>query len=229
MVKKLLPFFTSFKRDIVMKIKFIPLLIITLFIINGCGQKKDNSSASAKQEYPSLRRGDYTVNISESKLIWTGKQVSTKQHNGTINIKKGKIIISDNGSINGDIEIDMSTINTIDLQGRGKDKLDGHLKSPDFFDITQHPVAYLKFQGNQKNYSNGKLKFDGELTIKNITHPISFYSKIENLSGNLSANADVIFDRSLYDVKFGSGKFFDNLGDRLIYDEINIDVLIVTI
>ena len=96
MVKKLLPFFTSFKRDIVMKIKFIPLLIITLFIINGCGQKKDNSSASTKQEYPSLSRGDYAVNVSESKLIWTGKQVSTKQHNGTINIKKGKIIISDN-------------------------------------------------------------------------------------------------------------------------------------
>ena len=143
-VKKLLPFITSFKRDIVRKIKLIPLLIITLFIINGCGQKKDNSSASAKQEYPSLSRGDYTVNISESKLIWTGKQVSTKQHSGTINIKKGKIIISDNGSINGDIEIDMSTINTTDLQGRGKDKLDAHLKRHYFFEVTQHPVAYLK-------------------------------------------------------------------------------------
>ena len=212
-----------------MKIKLIPLLIITLFIVNGCGQKKDNSSASSKLEYLSLSRDNYTVNVSESKLIWTGKQLSTKQHTGTLNIKKVEIIISDNGAINGDIKIDMPTINTTDLQGRGKDKLDGHLKSLDFFDVTQHPVAYLKFQGNEKDYSNGKLKFDGELTIKNITHPISFYSKIEHFNGKLSANAEVIFDRSLYDVKFGSGKFFDNLGDRLIYDEISIDVLMVTI
>mgnify|MGYP000888758262 CR=1 FL=1 len=72
-------------------------------------------------------------------------------------------------------------------------------------------------------------RLDGELTIKNITHPISFYSKIEHLNGKLSANAEVVFDRSLYNVKFGSGKFFDNLGDRLIYDEISIDVLMVTI
>ena len=76
---------------------------------------------------------------------------------------------------------------------------------------------------------NGKFEFNGQLTIKNITHPISFYSNIDNLNGKLRANAEVIFDRSLYDVKYGSGKFFDNLGDRLIYDEIAINVMIITI
>ena len=203
-------------------------VIITLFIINGCVQKKDNSSVPQNQELSILKKGDYAVEVSKSKLIWTGKEVSTKQHNGTLNIKKGQIIISDKGLISGDIEIDMSTINTTDLQGRGKDRLDGHLKSPDFFDVKQHPAAFLEFQGNEKNSSDGKLKFDGELTIKNISHPISFYSSIENPNGKLTAKAEVIFDRSLYNVRFGSGKFFDNLGDRLIYDEISIDVLINT-
>ena len=66
---------------------------------------------------------------------------------GTLNIKNGQIIISDKGLISGDIEIEMSTINTTDLQGRGKERLDGHLKSPDFFDVKKHPVAFLKFQG----------------------------------------------------------------------------------
>ena len=204
------------------------LLLIILIIVNGCGQKKDNSSGSSDQKSLSLNKGDYTVEISASKLIWTGKEVSTKQHNGTLTIKKGQIIISDKGLISGVIEIDMSTINTTDIQGRGKDRLDGHLKSPDFFDVKQYPVAYLKFQGNEKSFSDGKLKFDGELTIKNISHPISFFSTIDNVNSKISARAEVTFDRSLYNVRFGSGKFFDNLGDRLIYDEISIDVFIVT-
>ena len=205
-----------------------PLLLTILIIFNGCGQKKDNSSDSKTQESLSLNEGDYAVEISASKLIWTGKEVSTKQHNGTLNIKKGQIKISDKGLISGDIEIEMSTINTTDLQGKGKERLDGHLKSPDFFDVKKHPVAFLKFQGDEKHFSDGKLKFDGELTIKNISHPISFFSTIENVNGKLSARAEVTFDRSLYNVRFGSGKFFDNLGDRLIYDEISIDVFIVT-
>jgi len=57
---------------------------------------------------------------------------------------------------------------------------------------------------------------------------LSFNSKIEKIDDKLNANAEVIFDRSLYDVRYGSGKFFDNLGDRLIYDEISLDVLVVT-
>ena len=211
-----------------MKKRINPLLLTILITFNGCGQKKNNSSDSKNQESLSLNKGDYAVEISASKLIWTGKEVSTKQHNGTLNIKRGQIIISDKGLISGDIEIDMSTINTTDLQGRGKERLDGHLKSPDFFDVKNHPVAFLKFQGNEKHFSDGKLKFDGELIIKNISHPISFFSTIENVNGKLSARAEVTFDRSLYNVRFGSGKFFDNLGDRLIYDEISIDVFIVT-
>ena len=205
-----------------------PLLLTILITFNGCGQKKNNSSDSKNQESLSLNKGDYAVEISTSKLIWTGKEVSTKQHNGTLNIKNGQIIISDKGLISGDIEIDMSTINTTDIQGRGKERLDGHLKSPDFFDVKKHPVAFLKFQGNEKHFSDGKLKFEGQLTIKNISHPISFFSTIDNVNGKLSARAEVTFDRSLYNVRFGSGKFFDNLGDRLIYDEIRMDVFIVT-
>ena len=37
-------------------------------------------------------------------------------------------------------------------------------------------------------------------------------------------NSSLVFDRSKYDVKYGSGTFFENLGDNLILDEINIDV-----
>tara|TARA_A100001037_G_scaffold303431_1_gene337428 strand:+ start:931 stop:1572 length:642 start_codon:yes stop_codon:yes gene_type:complete len=211
-----------------MKKKLLLLLTISSFIINGCGQKKDNKAAPESVKHFPLSTGDYIVNVVESKLIWTGKEVSTKEHYGTINIKSGRIAINDNGMISGDIEIDMSTINTTDLTGRGKQKLDGHLKSPDFFDVNQYPNAYLKFQGDEKKFSSEQLKFDGQLTIKDITHPISFISKIKDSDGKLTANAQVIFNRSLYDVRFRSGKFFENLGDKLIYDDITVDVLIVS-
>ena len=211
-----------------MKIKFLLLLTISSFIFYSCGQKKDNKAVSKPVKHFPLSTGDYTVNVLESKLIWTGKEVSTKKHYGTINIKNGRISINNDGMINGDIEIDMPTINTTDLQGRGKQKLDGHLKSPDFFDVNQYPTAYLKFQGNEKKLSNGQLKFDGQLTIKDITHPISFTSDIKDSDGKLTADAVVIFDRSLYDVRFRSGRFFKNLGDKLIDDDISVDVLIVS-
>ena len=119
-----------------MKIKFLLLLIISSFILNSCGQKKDNKAVHETVKYIPLSSGDYTVNVVESKLIWTGKELSTKEHFGTIKIKSGKILIDENGMINGNIVIDMPTINTTDLQGRGKQKLDGHLKSPDFFFCT---------------------------------------------------------------------------------------------
>ncbi|MBI89866.1 MAG: lipid-binding protein [Candidatus Marinimicrobia bacterium] len=212
-----------------MKKTLFLLIIIPLFVISSCGQKKEKSSSLSKEDVPSIAQGQYDVNLTESKLEWIGKQLSAKEHRGTLNIKKGQISIDDSGVINGGIEIDMLSINTTDIKGRGKDRLDGHLKSPDFFDVEKHPVAFLKFKSDSKDYLDGQLKFVGELTIKNITHPISFQSKINSINGKLSANAKVAFDRSLYDVRYGSGKFFDNLGDRLIYDEINIDVLIITI
>ena len=78
-----------------------------------------------------------------------------------------------------------------------------------------------------KKMSKGKLEFDGQLTIKGLTNPISFSSNIEDIGGKLTANTNITFDRSLYNVKYGSGKFFENLGDNLIYDDISVDVMIV--
>ena len=75
-----------------MKIKFLLLLTISSFIFNGCGQKKDNKAVSRPVKHFPLSTGDYTVNTGESKLFWTGKEVSTKKHYGTINIKKVVIL-----------------------------------------------------------------------------------------------------------------------------------------
>ena len=78
------------------------------------------------------------------------------------------------------------------------------------------------FQSVKRN--GNLLGFDGDLTIKNISHPISFTANISESEGKIIAQSSLVFDRSIYDVKYGSGTFFEDLGDYLILDDINLEV-----
>jgi polyisoprenoid-binding protein YceI len=115
----------------------------------------------------------------------------------------------------------MKTITNDDLSGEWKQKLEGHLKSDDFFSVDKHPEANLiikKVNSQKENSYN----LTGDLTIKGITHPIDFTLEVydDKIKSILK------FDRSKYDIQFGSGSFFENLGDNLIYDEINLEVIL---
>lgn len=112
----------------------------------------------------------------------------------------------------------MSVICT-DLSGDYKTKLENHLKSDDFFGVDKHPTATMVFTSvNTK--SKNSYTVTANVTIKDITHPVTF-----NLSiyGN-QANANVKIDRSKYNIRYGSGSFFDNLGDKTIFDEFDLIV-----
>lgn len=203
-------------------------IFIILFVNINCSKKSKVVSEEKKDMIFSFIDKDYVVNTSNSKVKWIGKELSTKEHHGLLNIKNGTISFSKNGIINGNIILDMNSIDVKDLEGQWKEKLNGHLKSQDFFDIVNYPTSNLKFNGNINNKINEQYLFNGDLTIKGITHPISFASKIKNKNEMLIADAKLTFDRSLYDVRFGSGKFFENLGDKLIFDEIEVDVILIT-
>lgn len=208
---------------------FIFTAITAYVIINiSCNKVKENTSENIIKDINQIREGSYFVNSIDSEVMWKGKQLSTKEHFGTIDILNGNISINKEGIVKGSVDLDMTTIDTKDLEGQWKNKLDGHLKSTDFFDVSTYPNATLNFKGIKNNSVEGNYKFDGDLTIKGITHPISFYSKIEYVNEILLAKSKIIFDRSLYNVKFGSGKFFQNLGDKLIFDDIEIEVLLKT-
>ena len=159
-------------------------------------------------------------------MNWIGKELSTKTHTGTLDLKNGEIQINSDGQIEGFINIDMTTINVTDLEGQWKNKLEGHLKSPDFFGVGNHPNALIKFKGNSKSILNNQIELSGELAIKNITHPISFIAEIMEKEEMLQIKTKIEFDRSKYNVRFRSGSFFDNLGDKLILDDINVDVIV---
>ena len=122
----------------------------------------------------------------------------------------------------------MSTINVTDLQGRAKEMLEGHLRSADFFEVENFSEATLSFKSKSFNKLKNQINFEGELTIKNISNPILFNATLLESSPYLKAKAILSFDRSKYDVRFRSGSFFENLGDKLILDDIDVNITLVT-
>lgn len=207
--------------------KYLSVFALLTIVLSSCAKKSDSKPIVKNIEMNTIKKGGYKVDSFESKLVWKGRQLSSKEHDGTLDISSGSIEIDKSGRIFGDIKIDMKSISTSDLDGKWKDKLDGHLKSPDFFNVKGFPTATVTFKGNQNKTTNGEINFEGDLTIKGITQITKFSAKINQIGDKVIATASISFDRSEYDIRYGSGKFFDNLGDKLIYDEITAEVSIV--
>ena len=129
-------------------------------------------------------------------------------------------MIVDSKITSGEFTVDMTSLSVEDLKGDRKKRLEGHLSSDDFFSIQKFQTAHLRVLGSS-SLENGSFKANGELTIKDITHPVEF-TITKNDDNNFNAN--LTFDRSKYDVKFRSSTFFENLGDKLIDDEIDLEV-----
>ncbi len=165
-----------------------------------------------------------TVDVEKSTAKWTGKKV-TGEHFGNVSIKGGNLELADGKIAGGEFVLDMNSITNIDLAGsEWADKLIGHLKSDDFFGVEQYPEATLKIVDSEA-FENGEAAVKGHLTIKGITEPISFTVKQEE-SGFSST---LVVDRTKYGAKFRSGKFFQDLGDKLIYDDFTVEVNLVTL
>ena len=111
----------------------------------------------------------------------------------------------------------MTTLSNTDLEGEYKGKLEGHLKSDDFFGVEKYPTATLKFT-KVKSVSKNAYKVTGDITIKGKTESITFDLSVY---GN-KANAALKIDRTKFDVRYGSTSFFDGLKDKAIYDEFDI-------
>ena len=156
---------------------------------------------------------------SQSYLRWYGEELTGKTHFGNLSFKKAQINLQDGVITSGNFLVNMTSLTVEDLSGGGKVKLTRHLKSDDFFSVEKHPEAILTITQKAK-VENGVQSLVGELTIKGIHHPVEFTM---TLGDNNSANAQLTFDRSKYEVRFRSGSFFENLGDKLILDDIKLE------
>ena len=165
------------------------------------------------------------VDLSKSTIDWLGKKV-TGQHNGTINLKSGELTMDGSELTGGSFEIDMGSIVVEDIKDETYNaKLVGHLKSDDFFSAAKFPAAgFIITEAKAVNKDGNNYHIKGSLTIKGITNKIEFPAKVENSEAGLTASAQIVVDRSKFDVRYGSGSFFENLGDKMIYDDFTLDV-----
>ncbi|MDA7693646.1 YceI family protein [Flavobacteriaceae bacterium] len=158
------------------------------------------------------------IDAEKSNIHWFAKKV-TGEHDGYINLVDGSLEMDGTQLTGGAFEVDMTTINVADLTGEYKNKLEKHLKSDDFFGVDKFPKSHLTFtEVVQKTENHYEIVAD--LTIKGITAPVSLEMHFE---GN-EATTKFMVNRAKYNVRYGSNSFFDNLGDKAIYDEFELGI-----
>ena len=171
------------------------------------------------------------VDMENSQIKWIGRKV-TGEHSGTLNLSGGWVVLDKNSINSGKFIFDMASISNTDIESpEWKQKLEDHLKSEDFFHTDSFPHAILEIKGRQSLIIENSKKSDqilADLTIRGITHEIKFPLDLTQSQTNFNAEGSVDIDRTLYNIQYKSGKFFDELGDKLIYDNFTVQFMVQT-
>lgn len=166
----------------------------------------------------------FTADTEASKINWKGFK-PTGEHFGTVILKSGSFNVQESMILSGEFEIDMNSIVVLDIPAdeSSNGKLVRHLKSDDFFNASNYPVALFRIKSSENKDS--KTLVNGDLTIKGITHPVSFLAdvKIDGESVILKSEKFEI-DRSKWNIKYKSQSFFSDLGDKFISDDMELSV-----
>ena len=201
--------------------KKVILSFATLAILVACGgdakveEKPVVNEVVATVEQQAVAV-DYTIVDSSSVLNWEGSAVG-KAHFGTVNYK-GTVKVADGKLIGGELVFDLTTIDTKDLEGEYKNKLDGHLKAADFFNVDSFPNAKLEITA----FNAGEIS--ANLTIKEVTKAITFPGTVTITEEAVNASAEFTINRTEYGIVYGSGNFFDLAKDKIISDDIKFKV-----
>jgi len=165
----------------------------------------------------------FKANTKKSLIKWTGKKI-TGAHTGTISISSGNLEVEDGRIVGGDFDIDTRSIVITDIEDPEMNaQFANHLFSDDFFSVEKFPIASFTIT-NVTPMEGNSSRIDGLLTIKGITHSLSFDSKVDIQGNAVAAVGEIIVDRTKYEMKFRSGNFFKNLGDNLIYNEFKLQL-----
>ena len=170
----------------------------------------------------------FKANTKKSLIKWTGKKI-TGAHTGTINVSSGNLEVEDGRIVGGDFDIDTRSIVITDIEDPEMNtQFANHLFSDDFFAVEKFPTATFTII-NVTPMEGNSSRIDGLLTIKGITHSLSFESTVEVQENTILAVGEIIVDRTKYDIKFRSGNFFKNLGDNLIYNDFKLHLTLVAL
>jgi len=167
----------------------------------------------------------FKADPAQSTLKWFGYYAfNFGEHNGLVKVGSGNVVVKNNVITAGTLEIDMTTISNLDMTDGG---VVIHLKSEDFFDVDKFPKASFVITKVQEieDSSPGKPNYEihGNFTMKGLTHPLKIESIIVTQGSEITATGRFKFDRTKWDVRHGSGKFFESIGDDAISDAIGIE------
>ncbi len=210
------------------------------------GTKGTEAETGAAQEVVEVAEASsYSLDQANSQVIWNGRKPGG-EHHGTIAVKDGQIQLKDNKVVGGTIQMDLTQINAQDVQGEDKQKLEGHLKSPDFFYVEQYPTAKFvitsveEFSGeisadekpqdteNNAEYDryvleNPTHKVTGNLTLRDTTLSITIPAKIEVKENEVTARSRFVIDRSKWNVNFmDESNVTAQAKDKFIYNKVNV-------
>lgn len=206
--------------------KIILGAIAVLMMFVSCKENK-NEKTEVKEEVKVEKNVAElnNVNLETSVLNWKGSK-PTGDHNGTVSLKSGGILIEDGQLKAGEFVVDMNTIINLDMKGsKGATNLEGHLKSPDFFEVEKYPTS--KFVITSVVDKEGKLEVTGNLSIKDVTKSITIPASVEKVEGVYVFKSDNFnIDRADFNVKYKSKKFFDNLKDKFVNDLVEMSFVV---
>ena len=163
------------------------------------------------------------VNVAKSNLKWFASKVTGK-HDGTLKLAGGTLESNGKMVTGGSFDIDMNSLTCTDITDKETNgKFMGHMRSEDFFSIEKFKTAHFEIL---KVTPKAGQEYDvtGKLTIKGITNEITFPANITTTPKGVKADAKITVDRTKFDIRYGSGKFFEGLGDKVIYDDFIINL-----
>jgi hypothetical protein len=209
--------------------RIILSLVLVASVLTACkGEKKEKVEAkeAVKVEVNVAKLNN--VDTSVSVLNWKGTKPGGA-HNGTVALKSGGLLVEDGKLINGEFVIDMTTIVNLDIPAdkEGNAKLVGHLSNEDFFEVDAYPIS--KFVITNVEEVEGKLAVTGNLQIKDVTKSITIPATISTENGvTVFTSESFNVDRSDFNVKYGSKKFFEGLKDKFIDDIMTFSFVVKT-
>jgi len=211
------------------KLSICSLILFIAILASSCRepQKKENKN-EAQTSTLSLHTGDekyLMIASKESVIKWKGSSLNgLNAQTGYVYLSKGELRVENGQLIGGTVEIDM---NTIEDKNHGRDnKLVNHLKDPDFFEVQRFPFSTISITKVKSDNAAHK-QVTANLTIKGITHPVAFQTETEVTDGTVKANAKLVIDRTKWNVRYKSAKFYANLANQTMSDSIEFDIQIV--
>ncbi len=195
------------------------LPLAAVLVLSACNSGSTGSEDKSEKKSARIEASSLSVDNDDSRLVWKGEALNLYSHEGTIDLKEANLEIEDGTISDGQFVVDMTTITPTDEnynpeEGSTKEKLVGHLSSPDFFDISNYPEAIFEITG----FENGTIR--GDLSIRGNTHEETVENvRIEKNEDRYTISGTLTFDRKKYDVSWDYP-----VRDRVLSNDIVINI-----